>query len=159
MARLTGVDLAKIRSAAQLYGRARKAVICYCLGITQHVCGTGNVQSIANLAMLTGNVEKEDTGVDPLRGQNNVQGACDMGALPNVFPSYQQVDIDDYREKFERAWNVALSAQPGLTLMQMTHGGKDGPLRAMFIMGENPMLSDPVIDKVKETLDLSLIHI
>jgi formate dehydrogenase alpha subunit len=153
MARITGVDLARIRSAAQLYGRAQKAVICYCLGITQHVCGTGNVQSIANLAMMTGNVEKEDTGVDPLRGQNNVQGACDMGALPNVFPSYQQVDNDDYREKFEKAWNVSLPAQPGLTLMQMTHGGKDGPLRAMFIMGENPMLSDPVIDKVKETLD------
>jgi len=152
-ARLTGVDLAGIRAAAQLYGRAQKAVICYCLGITQHVCGTGNVQAIANLAMLTGHVEKEDTGVDPLRGQNNVQGACDMGALPNVFPSYQQVDIDDYREKFERAWHACLPSQPGLTLMEMTHGGKNGPLKAMFIMGENPVLSDPVQARVEETLD------
>ncbi len=83
---VAGVSLREVSRAAQLYARANKAVICYCLGITQHVCGTDNVQSFANLAMLTGHVEKEDTGVDPLRGQNNVQGACDMGALPAVFP-------------------------------------------------------------------------
>ena len=151
-AKITGVPLAKISEAAQLYARAQKAVICYCLGITQHICGTDNVQSIANLAMLTGHVEKEDTGVDPLRGQNNVQGACDMGALPNVFPSYQAVSVVDYREKFEKAWNTKLSGTPGLSLLEMTHGGPDGPIKAMYIMGENPMLSDPVIDKVRATL-------
>jgi formate dehydrogenase major subunit/formate dehydrogenase alpha subunit len=151
-ARITGVELDLIQRAAQLYAQAQKAVICYCLGITQHICGTRNVQALANLAMLTGHIEKEDTGVDPLRGQNNVQGACDMGALPTVFPSYQPVSNEDFREKFERAWNVNLPVQPGLSLLEMTHGGKKGPIRAMFIMGENPMLSDPVLAKVRETL-------
>ncbi len=149
---LTGVPLPLIRQAAQLYGRARKAVICYCLGVTQHVCGTENVQTIANLAMLAGHIEKEDTGVDPLRGQNNVQGACDMGALPNMLPSYQDVHNEDFREKFERGWGVKLPEAPGLTLVEMTHGGAQGSIRGMFIMGENPMLSDPTLSKVEETL-------
>ena len=152
MAALTGVPLEQISEAAQLYARASKAVICYCLGVTQHVCGTANVQSLANLSMLAGHVEKEDTGVDPLRGQNNVQGACDMGALPNVFPSYQLVSNADYREKFERAWGVPLSGEPGRSLGEMTHAGKDGGLKAMLIMGENPMLSDPTLARVEETL-------
>jgi len=155
-AAITGVGLDKISAAAQLYARAQKAVICYCLGVTQHICGTSNVQSIANLAMLAGHIEKEFTGVDPLRGQNNVQGACDMGALPGLFPSYQPVDTQEYREKFERAWGTNLSGTPGLTLMQMTHGGPQGAIRGMrgmIVMGENPMLSDPNITKVKATLE------
>jgi formate dehydrogenase major subunit/formate dehydrogenase alpha subunit len=151
--KITGVPLEKMSKAAQLYGRAQKAVICYCLGITQHICGTENVQSIANLSMLAGHVEKEDTGVDPLRGQNNVQGACDMGALPAVFPSYQAVANEDYREKFERAWGVILPTEAGLSLVDMTHSGTtDGQIKGMFIMGENPMLSDPTIAKVEKTL-------
>lgn len=149
---ITGVPLEKIAEAARLYARAQKAVICYCLGVTQHVCGTDNVQTIANLSMMTGNVEKEDTGVDPLRGQNNVQGACDMGALPNVYPSYQAVNNSDFQEKFEKAWGTELSPEPGLSLMEMTHSGPDGAIKGMFIMGENPMLSDPTIAKVEETL-------
>ncbi len=152
VAAITGVSLSLIRQAAQLYARAQKAVICYCLGITQHVCGTDNVQTIANLAMLTGHVEKENTGVDPLRGQNNVQGACDMGALPNVFPSYQQVDNPEYQKKFERAWGVKLPAKPGIRLVGMTHGEPGVTLRGMYIMGENPMLSDPVLERVQESL-------
>ncbi len=150
--KITGVPFEQIAEAARLYARVQKAVICYCLGITQHVCGTNNVQSIANLAMMTGNVEKQDTGVDPLRGQNNVQGACDMGTLPGVYPSYQKVDNLEYKEKFERAWKTDLSESPGLTLMDMTHSGPDGQIRAMYIMGENPMLSDPVLSRVEETL-------
>ena len=150
--RITGVSLTEIRKAAKLYARARRAVICYCLGITQHVAGTKNVQTIANLAMITGNVEKEFTGVDPLRGQNNVQGACDMGALPTVYPGYQNVDDDNCREKFEHVWGAKLSAKPGLTLLDMTHSGAKGPMKGMFIMGENPVLSDPLMDKVEETL-------
>jgi len=152
IASITGVEVDKIRKAARLYGRAKRSVICYCLGITQHVTGTANVQAIANLSMMTGNVEKEFTGVDPLRGQNNVQGACDMGALPNVFPSYQAVNNQDYREKFERVWKTDLPGEPGLDLLSMTHSGAKGPIRAMFIMGENPMMSDPMLDKVEETL-------
>ncbi len=151
-AAITGVPLSAISAAAQMYARAQKAVICYCLGITQHICGTSNVQSIANLAMLAGHIEKEFTGVDPLRGQNNVQGACDMGALPGLFPSYQAVDNQEFREKFERAWNTTLSPTPGLSLMQMTHGGPQGPIRGLVIMGENPMLSDPNLTKVEATL-------
>ncbi len=151
-AALTGVPLATISAAAQTYARAQKAVICYCLGITQHICGTDNVQSMANLAMLAGHIEKEFTGVDPLRGQNNVQGACDMGALPGMFPSYQPVDNPEFCEKFETAWGTSLSGDPGLTLMQMTHSGPQGPIRGLLIMGENPMLSDPALDKVEATL-------
>jgi len=151
-AAITGVPLSLISTAAQTYARAQKAVICYCLGVTQHICGTMNVQAIANLAMLAGHVEKEFTGVDPLRGQNNVQGACDMGALPGLFPSYQPVDNPEYREKFETAWGTPLSPTPGLSLLQMTHGGASGPIRGMLIMGENPMLSDPMLSKVEETL-------
>ncbi|OGQ88633.1 MAG: formate dehydrogenase [Deltaproteobacteria bacterium RIFOXYD12_FULL_56_24] len=151
-AALTGVPLALISQAALLYGRARKAVICYCLGVTQHVCGTENVQTIANLAMLAGHIEKKDTGVDPLRGQNNVQGACDMGALPNMLPSYQPVHNEDFREKFELAWGTRLPAARGLNLVEMTHGGGQGAIRGMYIMGENPMLSDPTLTKVEETL-------
>lgn len=148
----TGVPRDRIASAARLYARAQKAVICYCLGITQHICGTDNVQSIANLAMLTGHVEKEWTGVDPLRGQNNVQGACDMGALPSVYPSYQPVADPTFRRKFEQAWGVTLPEQPGLTLLDMTHSGSQGAIRGMYIMGENPMLSDPDATKVEATL-------
>jgi predicted molibdopterin-dependent oxidoreductase YjgC len=151
-AALTGVPLALISAAAQTYARAQKAVICYCLGITQHICGTSNVQAIANLAMLAGHIEKEFTGVDPLRGQNNVQGACDMGALPGLFPSYQPVGNPEFREKFEAAWGTTLSPTPGLSLMEMTHGGPGGAIRAMLIMGENPMLSDPTSSKVEATL-------
>ena len=151
-AALTGVPLEMISAAAQTYARAQKAVLCYCLGITQHICGTNNVQSMANLAMLAGHIEKEFTGVDPLRGQNNVQGACDMGALPGMFPSYQPVDNPEFREKFEAAWGTKLSATPGLSLMQMTHSGPQGAIRGLLIMGENPMLSDPNLDKVEATL-------
>jgi formate dehydrogenase alpha subunit len=150
---VTGLPLEQIRAAAQLYARARKGVICYCLGVTQHVCGTDNVQSYANLAMLTGHVEQQDTGVDPLRGQCNVQGACDMGALPAVFPGYQPVADLLVREKFEKAWRTKLPTAAGLTLVDMTHGGPDGVVRGMYIMGENPMLSDPTLGKVRETLE------
>ncbi len=151
-AALTGVPMEQIRTAALTYASAHKSVICYCLGITQHICGTDNVQNIANLAMLTGHVEQEYTGVDPLRGQNNVQGACDMGGLPAVFPGYQSVVDPVVRAKFEKAWGGSLPAEPGLTAMEMTHGGVSGPIRGLFVMGENPMLSDAHISKVKETL-------
>lgn len=150
---ITGVTAEAIGQAARMYARAQKGVICYCLGITQHICGTGNVESIANLAMITGNVEQSFTGVNPLRGQNNVQGACDMGALPGVFPGYQPVQDLETRKKFERAWKKSLPENLGMTLMQMTHSGRDGQIRAMFIMGENPVLSDPHASLVKETLE------
>jgi len=159
-ATICGVDAGKIRRAARMYAGAQRSVICYCLGVTQHVCGTNNVQSYANLALLTGHVEQEFTGVDPLRGQNNVQGACDMGALPSVLPGYQSLSDASVLGKFERAWGVSLPDKPGLTVLDMTRfssetgSGKSagGPLRAMFIMGENPVISDPDLGHVRNAL-------
>ena len=153
-ATICGVEEEKIRLAASMYARAQRSVICYCLGVTQHICGTDNVHSYANLAMLTGHVEQEFTGVDPLRGQNNVQGACDMGALPAVLPGYQPVTNTTARSKFERAWNVTLPEKPGLTNLDMTHtaGVPGSGLRALFVMGENPVISDPDLGHVRSTL-------
>jgi predicted molibdopterin-dependent oxidoreductase YjgC len=124
----------------------------YSMGITQHATGTDNVLSLANLAMMTGNLGREGTGVDPLRGQNNVQGACDMGALPNVYSGYQRVDDPAVREKFQKAWDVELPRAPGLTLVEMMRGAEAGRIRGMYIMGENPVLSDPDIAHVRSAL-------
>ncbi|MEW6082756.1 MAG: formate dehydrogenase subunit alpha [Bacillota bacterium] len=150
---ITGVPAGTIREAARLYAKAERAAIFYSMGITQHTTGTDNVMSIANLAMLTGNVGRESTGVNPLRGQNNVQGACDMGALPNVFPGYQKVDDDAARAKFEKAWGVTLPSAPGLTMMEMMNAITQGKIKGLYIMGENPMVSDPDLGHVDETLD------
>ncbi len=147
-ASICGVEEKKIRLAARMYAREQRSVICYCLGVTQHVCGTSNVFAYANLALLTGHLEQEFTGVDPLRGQNNVQGACDMGALPAVFPGYQSVADPQIRQKFSRAWGVELSDRPGLTNLDMTHGSD---LRALLVVGENPVLSDPNLNHVCKT--------
>jgi len=152
LADITGINLDRIREAACIYARSSKSVICYCLGVTQHTCGTANVQAVANLAMLTGNVEKKHSGVDPLRGQNNVQGACDMAALPSVLPGYQNLADNEIRARFEAVWKREIAATPGKSLTEMTHAGKDGAIKAMFIMGENPALSDPHLDPVQETL-------
>jgi predicted molibdopterin-dependent oxidoreductase YjgC len=150
--RVSGISQSDLRSAAYLYATAKRAVILYCLGITQHVCGTDNVEALSNLAMLTGHVEQEFTGLDPLRGQNNVQGACDMGVLPAVFPGYQEIADRSNRQKFEWAWGTPLPPAPGKTMSEMLHGGADGAMRGMYIMGENPMLSDPDLARVRETL-------
>ena len=149
---ITGVPHDLAAAAATTYASAHKAVLCYCLGITQHICGTDNVQTLANLAMLTGHVEQEFTGVDPLRGQNNVQGACDMGGLPGVFPGYQSVGDPIARAKFERAWGGIMPPKPGITLMEMTHHGLELGIKGMLIMAENPMLSDANIARVEKTL-------
>ncbi len=160
-AEITGVDKRDIARAARTYARAQRSTICYCLGVTQHTCGTANVKSYANLAMLTGQVEHEFTGVDPLRGQGNVQGACDMGALPAVLTGYQSILDPQVREKFAAAWGREMPETPGLTVMDMTHGGHDAlslvkphdPVQALFIVGENPMLSDPVLGQVRASLE------
>ncbi|MEW6203208.1 MAG: formate dehydrogenase subunit alpha [bacterium] len=151
--KITGIPADDLRRAARLYGSADRAAIIYSMGITQHTTGVDNVFSIANLAMLTGNIGKPGAGVNPLRGQNNVQGACDMGALPNVFPGYQRVDDPAVREKFEKAWGAALPQKAGLTVVEMMNAAAEGKIRAMYIMGENPMLSDPDITHVKEGLE------
>jgi formate dehydrogenase alpha subunit len=149
---ITQVSANKIREAARIIGKSKATATFFSMGITQHVTGVDNVVSVANLAMLTGNIGRPGTGVNPLRGQNNVQGACDMGGLPNYYPGYQQVADDSLREKFSKAWRSNCPDKPGLTLMEMTQGsGKE--IKAMFIMGENPLLSDPNINHVKEQLE------
>jgi len=150
--KITGVPAEQIVRAARLYAEAPAASIVYSMGITQHTTGTDNVLSLANLAMLTGNVGKAGAGVNPLRGQNNVQGACDLGALPNVYSGYQKVDDADARRKFESAWGVSLPDKPGLTVVEMINAAADGKLKALYVMGENPMLSDPDVNHVEQAL-------
>jgi formate dehydrogenase alpha subunit len=150
---ITTIPADKIRTAARLYARADTASIIYSMGITQHTTGTDNVLSLANLAMLTGNVGRASTGVNPLRGQNNVQGACDLGALPNVFGGYQSVEDSQLREKFESAWGAKLSGQKGLTVVEMMHAIEEGKVRGLYIMGENPALSDPNLNRTRRALE------
>ncbi len=139
---ITGVPADDLVEAARIYGMADKAMILYTMGITQHTHGTDNVKSLANLAMLTGNIGRPSTGINPLRGQNNVQGACDMGGLPNVFPGYQPVTDEKVRSKFETLWNSKLDARGGMTLTEVMAAAGDGKIKGIFIMGENPVISD-----------------
>jgi len=140
---ITGVPKSQIIRAARLFASAQRSCVLYGMGITQHTTGTDNVKSIANLLMMTGNMGREGTGFSPLRGQNNVQGACDMGALPNVFPGYQPVTNPEAREKFEKAWNCKIKDTPGLPVTEMIEVASRGKIKAMYILGENPILSEP----------------
>lgn len=149
---ITGVPGEKIREAAIAFGRAKSAIIFYGMGITQHTTGTDNVKAIANLLMLTGNIGRTGTGFAPLRGQNNVQGACDMGVLPNVYPGYQRVSDPLIKAKFEKAWEKNLSDKPGLTIPDMIHAAYQGTLKSMYIIGENPMMSEPDLNHVRQAL-------
>jgi formate dehydrogenase major subunit len=141
---ITGVPQRQLRAAARCLGTIHPASLCYTLGITEHTCGTDNVVSCANLQMLLGNLGKPSTGVNPLRGQNNVQGACDMGALPNVFHNYQPVTDAAVRAKFQKAWGVMeLPATPGMRMPTMFTGMLEGKTRALLCHGENVVMSEP----------------
>ncbi len=124
-----------------------------CLGITQHWTAVDNVKSLANLAMLSGHLGRPGTGVNPLRGQNNVQGACDMGALPNVYPGYQPVTAPEAQAKFAAAWGREMSPRPGLTIMEMMQACIEGKIKGMVVLGENPVMSDPDSNHVKHALE------
>ncbi len=150
--KITGVPRNQIAEAARMYATNHPAAILYAMGITQHSHGTDNVIATANLAMLTGNIGKPGSGVNPLRGQNNVQGACDMGALPNVYTGYQKVTDPAIREKFEAAWGSPLSPTAGLTITEIIDGILQGRIKALYLIGENPMLSDPDTGHVRESL-------
>ena len=159
--KITGIPAADIRKAALMYGKARPASILYTMGITQHTNGTDTVWALANLAMVCGNIGVEGGGINPLRGQNNVQGACDMGALPNVFPAYQPVSSGEAREKFSQAWGAALPDKPGLTVVEISHAAEAGRVKGLYIVGENPLLSDPDLSHVKaafEKLDFLVVQ-
>lgn len=153
---LTHVSADRIIAAARAYATTKSASIIYCMGVTQHTCGTETVINCANLAMLCGQIGRPGTGVNPLRGQDNVQGACDMGALPSFYPGYQSVSDSTMRGKFASAWGCPpdqLSSKPGLTLVEMTNAADRGDIRAMLIMGENPIVGDPNSHHVKQALE------
>jgi formate dehydrogenase alpha subunit len=159
---ISGVPAADLRRAARLYGEAKAASIVYAMGITQHTVGTDNVKTLANLSMLCGNVGIEGGGVNPLRGQNNVQGACDMGGLPNVFSGYQPVTDAKARAKMEAAWGVTnLPDWVGLTMTGMVPVIPEGKIKALYIVGENPVVSDPDSDhlvKAFQKLDFLVVQ-
>jgi formate dehydrogenase alpha subunit len=151
--KLTGVPASDIRKVARVYAAEKRSMLFYAMGITQHITGVDNVKALANLVMLTGHIGLPMSGLNPLRGQNNVQGACDMGVLPNVYTGYQKVTDPKARQKFERAWRRRLPEKPGLTVVEMTEAAFEGKLKAMYIMGENPLLSDPDLNQVAKAFE------
>ena len=152
VAQITGVDAATLRRIAEMFAKNKPASVVYCMGITQHTTGVDNVKDLANLAMLTGNVGVASGGVNPLRGQNNVQGACDMGGLPNVFTGYQPVADEAANKKFSEAWGRPLSNKPGLTILDMFTAIEEGKIKALYIVGENPLVTDPDLRHVEAAL-------
>ena len=151
--KITGIPAPEIVAAARLYAGAERGSILYCMGITQHTTGTDNVKSLANLAMLCGNLGIEGGGVNPLRGQNNVQGACDFGGLPDVYSGYQKVIDPAARQKMEQAWGVDnLPDQPGMKVTHMIPAAHDGKLKAFYIIGENPLVSDPDLNHCEKSM-------
>ncbi len=162
VSKITKITPEEIIETAKLYAKAEKAAILYCMGITQHTTGTDNVKSLANLAMLCGNLGIEGGGVNPLRGQNNVQGACDMGGLPNVFTAYQKVDDDSARTIYEQKWRTTeLPPNPGLPVTEMINKAATGDLKSLYIIGENPLVSDPDLnhaEKAFKNLDFLVVQ-
>jgi formate dehydrogenase alpha subunit len=152
-AQITGVAAADIIKMADWYARSETSSIVYVLGITQHSTGTDNVKSLANLAMLCGHIGRPSTGVNPIRGQNNVQGACDMAALPNVLPGYQYVAVPENVQKFEAAWKTKLSSSPGLTLVEQIEAVHQGNVKGMVVFGANPVVSYPDANRVQAALE------
>jgi predicted molibdopterin-dependent oxidoreductase YjgC len=134
-------------------GTHKPMAVVWAMGITQHITGVHNVMNLANLQMLLGNMGIPGGGVNPLRGQNNVQGACDMGGLPNVYPAYQPVTVEAARLKFEEAWGAPLSAKVGMTVTEMMPGILDGRIKALYILGEDPIMSDPDTTHIRHCLE------
>lgn len=150
---LSGVPAEHIRQAARMYAQAHSAAIYWGMGISQSVHGTDNALALANLALLTGHIGRPGTGLNPLRGQNNVQGCSDSGGLPNVFPGYQRVDDPAIRRKFEAHWGVSLNPESGLTTMEMVDAADQGVIRAYFVMGENPLMSEPNLNHARHVME------
>jgi formate dehydrogenase alpha subunit len=150
---VTGVPVEQLYQAAEIMGSTKPMAVLWAMGITQHVAGVRNVMNMANLQMLLGNMGVPGGGVNPLRGQNNVQGACDMGGLPNYYPGYQQVANDEARQKFEAAWGVPLSNKIGMTVTELIPAILTGKTKALYIMGEDPLMSDPDTNHIRHCLD------
>ena len=147
-----GVPLEDLELAAEKYAMSNNAAIFTGMGMSQHTCGVDNVQNEINLALMTGNLGRAGTGVNPLRGQNNVQGTCDVGAMPNVLPGYQLVDDDEARRSVEDVWGFDIPSEPGLTNVEISHAAGDS-VHGLYIMGENPVMSEPDGNRVEERLE------
>jgi formate dehydrogenase major subunit/formate dehydrogenase alpha subunit len=153
VAEITGVPVEQLFEAAEILATNKPMAVIWAMGITQHIVGVRNVMDLANLQMLLGNMGVPGGGVNPLRGQNNVQGACDMGGLPNVYPGYQPVTNEEARARFEAAWGVSLPNKVGLTVTEMIPGISEGKIKALYIMAEDPIMSDPDTTHVRHCLD------
>ncbi len=161
VAEITGIDPETLYQAAELLAVNKPMAVMWAMGITQHIVGVRNVMDLANLQMVLGNMGVPGGGVNPLRGQNNVQGACDMGGLPNVYPGYQPVVSEDARNKFQAAWGVPLSNKIGMTITEMMPAAGEGKLKALYILGEDPVMSDPDSNHIRhclETCDLVILQ-
>jgi len=161
VAEITGIPVEQLYQAAEIIASNRPTAVVWAMGITQHITGVRNVMDLANFQMLLGNMGKPGGGVNPLRGQNNVQGACDMGGLPNVYPAYQPVTSDEAREKFEQAWGATASAKVGLTVTEMIPGILEDKIHALYILGEDPVMSDPDTRHIRhclESIDLIVLQ-
>ncbi len=152
-AKICGCKEEDIIEAAKIFASAKSAGIYYAMGVTQHSNGTNGVKSLCNLGLITGNIGKKNAGINPLRGQNNVQGACDMGGLPNNLTGYQKVFNDEARAKFEKAWDVKIDSTPGIRIPEMIEGMADGSVKFAYVMGENPIVSDPDTNHVKAAFE------
>jgi len=152
MAPICGIDAATLRYVARTYGRAERAIIFWGMGISQHTHGTDNARCLIALAMITGQVGRPGTGLHPLRGQNNVQGASDAGLIPMVYPDYQSVENPDTRAKFENLWQTSLDDKRGLTVVEIMDAVHRDEIKGMYIMGENPAMSDPDVQHAREAL-------
>ena len=153
VAEITGVQPEDLYKAAEILATNHPMAVIWAMGITQHIVGVRNVMDLANLQMLLGNMGKPGAGVNPLRGQNNVQGACDMGGLPNVYTAYQQVTSDEVHEKFEKAWGATSTTRIGLTVTEMIPGILDGSIKSLYILGEDPVMSDPDTKHIRHCLE------
>src|SRR5512132_2376040 len=152
MAPICGVDAQTIREVARLYATSKASIIFWGMGISQHVHGTDNARCLIALALSTGQIGKPGSGLHPLRGQNNVQGASDAGLIPMFYPDYQRVNAPEARQRFEKLWHMDLDPDPGLTVVETLHAAKKGEIRSMFVMGENPAMYDPDVDHAREAL-------
>ncbi len=152
MAPICGIPAGTIREVARLYARSKASMILWGMGISQHIHGTDNARCLIALCLMTGQVGRPGTGLHPLRGQNNVQGASDSGLIPMVFPDYQRVDNNEARARFEKLWGAGLDPKPGLTVVEIMHAVLDGKIRGMYVMGENPAMSDPDAHHAREAL-------
>jgi formate dehydrogenase major subunit len=152
MAPVCGVPAPTIREVARLFATSKASMILWGMGISQHVHGTDNARCLIALTLMTGQIGRPGTGLHPLRGQNNVQGASDSGLIPMVFPDYQRVDHPDANQRFEKLWGMALDKKPGLTVVEIMNAAYDGSIRGMYIMGENPAMSDPDLEHARAAM-------